>query len=70
MSANSVFTGTIVQSGATITVTLGTLTSGTVRTYATARAMTWTPSGTATDAAGNACSTTARTESGAIDRDF
>ncbi len=70
VTRNSVFTGTMVQSGATITITLGTLTSGTVRTYGTARAMTWTPSASATDAAANACSTTAKTESGANDLDF
>jgi hypothetical protein len=70
VTAASVFTGTMVQSGATITVTLGTLSSGAVNTYGAARAMTWTPSATATDAAGNACSTTAKTESGAVDLDF
>jgi hypothetical protein len=32
--------------------------------------MTWTPSATATDRAGNACSTTAANESGSNDRDF
>jgi hypothetical protein len=32
--------------------------------------MVWTPSGLATDYAGNSCSTTAKTESGAADKDF
>jgi hypothetical protein len=32
--------------------------------------MTWTPSATATDAAGNAVSTTTVTESGAADKEF
>ncbi len=62
--------GTAVESGATITVTLGSMTSGAVLTHSTARAMVWTPGATATDAAGNACSTTATTESGTNDIDF
>ena len=70
VTANTVFTGTMVQSGATITVTLGTMTSGTVRTNGTALIMSWTPSATATDAAGNACSTTAKSETGTNDVDF
>lgn len=70
VSASTVFAGTMVKSGATITVTLGTMTSGTVLTNSTAKAMTWTPSATATDAAGNACSTTSKTETGASDVDF
>jgi hypothetical protein len=32
--------------------------------------MAWTPRATATDAAGNRCSTTVRTEGGASDIDF
>jgi hypothetical protein len=32
--------------------------------------MSWTPSATATDVAGNACTTTAATESGAADKEF
>ena len=70
VTAATVFSGTMVQSGGTVTVTLGTQTSGTVRTNAAAGTMTWTPSATATDAAGNACSTTARNETGASDIDF
>ncbi len=70
VTAATVFTGTMVQSGTTVTVSLTAQTSGTVRTNAAAGAMVWTPSATATDAAGNACSTTARTESGASDIDF
>ncbi len=61
---------TMVRSGSTITITLGTLTSGSVKTNGTAKAMTWTPSASATDAAGNACSTTPATESGTNDVDF
>jgi len=70
VTAATTFGATMVQSGSTITVTLGALTSGTVTTNATAGIMTWTPSATATDAAANACSTTARNEGGASDVDF
>ena len=70
VTAAATFTGTMVQSGSSITVTLVTQTGGTVRTNAGAAAMVWTPSATATDAAGNACSTTVRTEGGASDIDF
>ncbi len=70
VTAATVFTGTMVQSGTTVTVSLVAQTSGKVRTNAKAGAMIWTPVATATDAAGNACSTTARTETGASDIDF
>ena len=69
-TVSSVFGATMVRSGSTITVTLGALTSGTVTTNTTARTMSWTPRATATDAAGNACSTTTRNETGTIDIDF
>jgi hypothetical protein len=70
VTANTVFSGTMAQGGATITVTLGTMSSGAAGTNTVALAMTWTPSATATDAAGNACTTTPRTESGTNDVDF
>lgn len=60
---------TMVLSGNQIFVTLGTQ-SAAATTAAAAGTMTWTPSATATDLAGNATSTTARTESGAADKDF
>ena len=64
------FTGsTMVMSGATITITVGTP-NGAVTTAAAAANMTWRPSGTATDLAGNACSTTTRTELGVLDLDL
>jgi hypothetical protein len=64
------FTGsTMVMSGSTITITLGTP-SGAVTTAAAAANMTWTPSNTAWDRAGNACSTTTRTEVAPLDLDF
>lgn len=59
----------MVMSGSTITITLGTA-SGTGSTAAATGTMAWTPSASATDAAGNAVSTTAVTESGAADREF
>lgn len=60
---------TMVQSGNTITITLGSLVSGTM-VRASAGTMRWTPSSAATDLAGNATSTTLVTESGTSDRDF
>jgi hypothetical protein len=60
---------TMAQSGNAITLTLGTP-SGTTGTVTTAAAMIWTPSATATDRAGNAAATTARTETGTSDVDF
>jgi hypothetical protein len=55
---------TMVQSGSTITITLGTLTAGTATTAAAGGNMSWTPSATAYDRAGHAMSTTAFTETG------
>jgi hypothetical protein len=57
------------QSGASITITLGTP-SGATGTQATTGAMSWTPVATATDRAGNACQTTVANETGAADVDF
>jgi hypothetical protein len=65
-----VFAATMVQSGASITVTLGVLVSGTVRTDAATSTMSWPPSATATDLAGNACSTTTANETGVADANF
>jgi hypothetical protein len=61
---------TMVQSGSLITITLGTLNSGTVQTVASNTTMAWTPSSTATDRAGNACQTTVTAEPGTADREF
>jgi hypothetical protein len=74
VSANAAFgaTGTastMVLSGNTITVTLGTASSG-PSTAASTGTMTWTPSAAAYDRAGNAETTTARTETGTADKDF
>jgi len=72
VSANvSCASSTVVQNGATVTITLGTPSpAGSLNTYATARNMSWTPAASAKDLAGNAMSTTARTEQGALDLDF
>jgi Bacterial Ig domain len=70
VTADTTFSATMVQSGSTITVTIGTLTGGTVTTDATTGLMSWAPSATATDLAGNLASTTAATESGTADTDF
>lgn len=60
---------TMVLSGSTITITLGTA-SGAVTTAAGTGNMTWPPSSTAQDRAGNGCSTTSKTETGTADKDF
>jgi hypothetical protein len=60
---------TMVMSGSAVTVTLGTP-GGAVTTAAGTGTSTWTPANTATDYAGNACSTAVRTETGAADKEF
>jgi hypothetical protein len=60
---------TMVMSGSTITITLGTA-SGSTTTAAGTGTMIWTPSTTPTDLAGNACTATAATETGAADVEF
>lgn len=59
----------MVLSGSTITVTLGTQ-SGAGTTAAATGTMTWTPSTSTYDRAGNAGSATAANESGAADKEF
>jgi hypothetical protein len=60
---------TMVRTGSTITVTLGTQ-SGAGTTAAATGTMTWTPQTTPYDRAGNAMSATAATESGVADKEF
>ena len=69
-SAGATFSATMQQSGNNIVVTLGALTSGTVKNGVKKGRMTWNPSTTATDLAGNAAAATGVIESGANDRDF
>jgi hypothetical protein len=60
---------TMVRSGNSITITLGTA-SGLGTTAAGTGTMAWTPSASATDRAGNPGSTTLVNETGAADREF
>lgn len=60
---------TMVQSGTSITITLGTA-SGATGTQATTGTMTYTPTATLTDRAGNTCQTTVATETGTADVEF
>ena len=60
---------TMVRSGNSITITFGTA-SGTATTAAGSGTMSWTPSVTATDRAGNPASTSAVGEPGAADPEF
>jgi hypothetical protein len=65
------FTGsTMVMSGSTITITLGTPAGDTIGTAASTGTMTWTPSTSATDPAGNPMSSAAATEGGTADKEF
>jgi chitinase len=70
-SAGAVWNATMTRSGTQITITLNSIRSGAVNTTQAAFAtMSWQPSGSALDAAGNPAGTTARSETGAFDRDF
>jgi hypothetical protein len=74
VSANATFgasgtASTMVLSGNAITITLGTASAGPA-TAASTGTMTWTPSASAYDRAGNAQTTTARPETGTADREF
>ena len=60
---------TMVLSDNSITFTLGSQ-SGPATTAAGTGTMTWTPSSSVQDRAGNACSTAAKTESGTADKEF
>jgi hypothetical protein len=60
---------TMVMSGTTVTITLGTQ-SAAATTAAGTGTMAWTPSASATDPAGNAVSATTVNESGTADKDF
>jgi chitinase len=70
VTASATLNGTMVQSGASIAVTPGALTAGTVRTENTAAALSWPSSTTPTDIAGNACTGNTVAEGGASDLDF
>lgn len=53
-----------------ITITMGTLASGSTPRTAAAASMIWTPAATVTDLNGRACSTAPATELGTLDKDF
>jgi predicted ribosomally synthesized peptide with SipW-like signal peptide len=61
---------TMVKSGNSVTITLGTASGGPAQLALGNGTMTWTPSATATDRAGNPGSTAPASESGAGDREF
>jgi hypothetical protein len=61
---------TMVKAGNSVAITLGTASGGPAQTALGNGTMTWTPSATATDRAGNPGSTAPATESGAGDREF
>jgi signal peptidase I len=71
-TTDTTFTATMVQSGASIVVTLGTLVTGTVNTNAKKAALSWSAGDFpgATDAAGNALIGSTITEPGPSDVDF
>ena len=69
VSTNATFSATMQRIGNQVVITVGALTSGTVKTGAKKTQMVWTPSTSATDLAGNPCTTAAVTEAG-NDRDF
>ena len=70
VSSNATFSATMRQSAGNVVVTVGALTSGTVRNGVKKGRITWAPSTAATDLAGNAVSAATVIESGALDRDF
>ena len=69
VTVNRTFTATMVMTGNTIIVTLGTP-SGATNTVAANATLSWTPLATMLDLAGNAMSTTPRNETGAADWNF
>jgi Bacterial Ig domain len=70
VQTSSTFAATMVQNGASITVTLGAQSGGTVRTEASNVTLSWPSSTTPTDLAGNACTGNTVAEGGAADQDF
>jgi hypothetical protein len=70
VSTNATFAATLQRSGNGIVLTLGALTSGTLKNGVKKGWMTWAPSTAATDLAGNGVSAASVTESGGNDRDF
>ena len=69
-AAGATFSATMTLSGATVTLTLGSLDAGSVRSASGADTMVWNPQKEAQDAAGNDTEGVDATETGAIDREF
>jgi chitinase len=69
VTSDTIFNGTIRQTGSTITVTLGSLISGAVTT-ASAGTITWRPSSLATNLTAIPALTTQVSETGTADKDF
>jgi hypothetical protein len=70
VSASAVLNGTMSMSGSVVTVTVGSLISGTMRTNNSTGSMTWRASTASTDVSGLAALNTLATESGTVDKDF
>jgi chitinase len=70
VTAATLFNATMTAGGSTITITLGSMISGTPATSSANGTMSWRPNAGALDLAGHATSTTAVTETGGADRDF
>jgi hypothetical protein len=70
VSATATLSATMQRTGNAVVVTLGALTSGTVKNGVKKGTMVWSPSTAATDLAGNPVAAGSVTESGANDRDF
>ena len=70
VSANSTYAATMQRVGNNVVITFGALTSGAAKTGAKKGKMTWTPSASATDLAGNPVASTTITEAGGKDTEF
>jgi Big-like domain-containing protein len=70
IQSSATFIATMVQNGASITITLGALTGGSVRTENSNTTLSWPSSTTVTDLIGNAGTGNTVAEGGAADRDF
>jgi chitinase len=72
VSANTTYNATMVHSGSAITITLGTVISGTPRTATVAAALSWTSGSVAgaADRAGNTLTSSTVTETGTSEIDF
>jgi hypothetical protein len=70
VSGTTRLNATMTMTANQVVVTMGSVVTGSTVATTTTTAMTWNPSSSATDVAGNAGSTTAVNETGTADRDF